>query len=185
MCVPENDIYDLTIAVMMRFVLTFDLQEMKSTTKKYELVCRPAQKPLLLDHLVLCPSHKSNKKGKAIKAELPEERGPENPLTISSLQLRPGVCAAENFCVALVEPPKSRFTISPGLSDINHICRHACAVILMEKEFGFSPGPHRLDALFFPVFAPEIVDKVACRYSCFPLKRADTFHVARIEQEIA
>lgn len=38
---PENDIYDLTIAAMMRSVLTFDLQEMESTAKKYKLVCRP------------------------------------------------------------------------------------------------------------------------------------------------
>lgn len=35
----ENDIYDLTIAAMIYSVLMFDLPEMKSTTKKYKLLC--------------------------------------------------------------------------------------------------------------------------------------------------
>lgn len=180
----ENDVYNLTIAAMIRFVLTFDLSERESTAKKYELVCCPVQKPLLLDHLISCSSHRDNKKGKTIEAELQEKKDPESHLTISSLQLHLGVCIAENFCVVLVEPPESRFTASLDLSDIDHVCRHACAVISIEKKFGFSLSPHRLDALSPAVFALEIINKVARRYSRFPLKQANAFYAARIEQEI-
>ena len=109
----------------------------------------------------------------------------ESPLTISSPRLTPGVCAADNFCVALVDLPESRFLASEGLSDINHIRRHARAVIELDKEFDFSPGSHRLDSLSPPALAPEAVDEIARRYSCLPLKRANTFHQKRIEQEIA
>ncbi|MCJ1347753.1 hypothetical protein MMC31_005982, partial [Peltigera leucophlebia] len=184
----EGDIYDLTVAAMMRSVPTFSLQDIENSSKKYELVCRSGQNPLFLEDLVPCPCayRGIEKDGKAIEApEIPENREAESPLTISSPQLRPGIRAAESLCVALVQPPESRFSASPGLSDIDHICRHACAVISMEKEFDFSPGPYRLDTLSPPVLVPEVVDEVACRYSRLPLERADAFHVARIEQEIA
>ncbi len=51
----------------------------------------------------------------------------------------------------------------------------------MEKNIGFSPSPHRLDTLSPPVLAPEVVDKVARRYSRLLLERADAFHTARME----
>lgn len=188
MGLPEGDIYDLTVAAMMRSVLTFGLQDIEDSSKKYELVCRPGRNPLFLEDLVPCSCayRGSEKDGKAIEApEIPEEREAESPLTIPLPRLRPGVRAAESLRVALLEPPESRFTASPGLSDIDHVRRHARAVISMEKEFGFSPGPYRLDTLSPPVLVPEVVDEVACRYSRLPLERADAFHAARIEQEIA
>lgn len=165
MSMPENDIYDLTIVAMMHFVFTFDLPEMESTMKKYELVFCLAQKPLLLDHLLVCPSHRGSKKGKAIEVELLEERDSKSLLTTFFWRLCPSICAAKNFCVALVEPLESRFTASPDFSDINHVCCHACAVILIEKKFGFSSGLHRFDTISLPVFALEVVDKIAYRYS--------------------
>lgn len=185
---PEGDIYDLTVAAMMRSVLKFSPQDIENSSKKYELMCCPGQNPLFLEDLVLCPyAYRGiGKDGKAIKApEIPEEREAESPLTISSPRLRPGVRAAESLCVALVQPPESRFSASPGLSDIDHIRHHACTVISMEKEFDFSSGPYRLDTLSPPVLIPEVIDEVACRYSRLALERADAFHAARIEQEIA
>lgn len=151
-------------------------------------MCRHGQNPLFLEDLVPClyAYRGIGKDGKAIEApEIPEEREAESPLTISLPRLRPGVRAAKSLCIALVQPPESRFSASPGLSDIDHIRRYARAVISMEKEFDFSPGPYRLDTLSPPVLVPEVVDKVACRYSRLPLERADAFHATHIEQEIA
>lgn len=185
MGLPEGDLYDLTVAAMMRSVLTFSSINGENEPRKYELVCRPGQKSLSLYDLVPYAFQDNMKDGKADDAPEIPEREPESPLTVSSPRLVPGVHAAEGFRVALVEPSESRFTASPGLSDIDHVRRHARAVIELEKEFNFSPGPHRLDTLSPPVLAPEVVDEVARRYSHLPLERADAFHAARIKQEIA
>lgn len=80
------------------------------------------------------------KNGKADNTPKILEREYKSPLTIFLLQLVPSVYAAEGFCIALVKPSESRFTASPRLSDIDHICRHACVVIEIGKEFNFSPG---------------------------------------------
>ncbi len=183
MGMPAGDVYELTVTAMMRSVLTFKIEDMKSEGKKYELVCRPGQKPLSLEDLVPYVYIDSEKDGKAVDVEIPE-REAKSPLTLSLPRLRPGVHAAESLCVTLVEPPESRFATSPGLSDIDHIRRHARAVISMEKNIGFSPGPHHLDTLSPPVLAPEVEDKIARCYSYLPLERSDVFHTARMEQEI-
>ncbi len=178
---PEGDIYNLTISAMMRSVLTFSLSDGIAETTKLGLVCRSSRKSLSLFNLEPYgfPDRKSD--DMPVIPEMPEE----SPLTISSPRLTLGVRAADNFRVALVEPPESRFIASEGLSDINHIRRHARAVIELDKEFDFSPGSHRLDTLSSPALTPKAVDEIARRYSRLPLERADTFHQKRIEQEIA
>lgn len=55
----------------------------------------------------------------------------------------------------------------------------------MEKEFGFSFGPHCFNALSPPVLVSEVINKVARYYSRFLFKQADVFHAACIEQKIA
>lgn len=135
----KNNIYDLTIIVMMYFVFTFDLPEMESIIKKYKLVYCPTQKSLFLDHLILCLLYKSSKKGKIVEAKRAEKRDLKSFLIISFPHLYPDVHAIENFCIALVEPLESWFIASLDLSNINHICHHDCTIILIRKEFSFSP----------------------------------------------
>ncbi len=177
----KGDIYDLTISAMICLVLTFSLSNGIAETTKFRLVCRPGQKSLLLFNLEPYgfPDRKSD--NMPVIPEMLEE----SRLTISSPRLTPGVRAADDFCVALVEPPKSRFIASKGLSDIDHIHRHARAVIELDKKFDFSPGPHQLDTLSPLALAPEVIDEIARRYSHLPLEQADTFHQKRIKQEIA
>ncbi len=138
----------------------------------------------MLEDLVPYMYIDSKKDGKALDVEIPE-REAKSPLTLSLLQLCPGIHATKGLCVILVESPESWFAVSLGLSDINYIRRHTRAVILIEKDIGFSPSPHHLNTLFPPVLAPKIVDKVVHRYSCLPLEQANTFHTARMEHKIA
>lgn len=182
MRMPEGDIYDFTILTIMCFVLTFSLNNRVARTTKLGLMCRPGQKSLSLLKLIpyRFPDRKSDDMPvipKTIK---------KSSLTISSPRLTPGIHAADDFRVTLDDPLESQFTASKGFSDINHIRRHTRAVIELDQEFNFSPsGPHRLDTLSPLVFAPKTVDEIACRYSRFPLKRADNFYQKRLEQEIA
>lgn len=180
MGMPEGNIYKLTVSAMMRSVLTFNLSNGIEETKKLGLVCHSGRKSLSLSDLE--PYGFKDKKSDDVV--IPETEA-ESPLTISSPRLTPGVRAADGFHHALVDPPESRFTASEGLSNIDHVRRHARAVIDLEKEYGYSPGPHRLDTLSPPVLAPEAIDEVARRYSRLPLERADKFHQKRMEQEIA
>ncbi len=166
MGMSEGDIYDLTISAMMRSVLTFSLSDGIAKTTKLGLVCRRGRKSLSLFNLEPYgfPDRKSD--NMPVIPEMPEE----SPLTITSPRLTPGVRAADNFRVALVEPPESRFIASKGLSDIDHIRRHARAVIELDKEFDFSPGPYQLDTLSPPALAPKAVDKIARCYFRLPLE---------------
>lgn len=113
------------------------------------------------------------------------EREYKSLFTISLPQLVPSVHAAEGFYVALVKSSESQFTASLKLSDIDHVCRYACVVIEIEKEFNFSPGPYWLDIFSLSILAPEMVDKVAYCYFHLPLIWANTFYTIRIKQEIA
>lgn len=158
---------------------------MENKFHKYKLVCRPGQKSLLLYDFVPYAFQNNIKDGKADNALKILEREPKNLLTISLPQLVLGVHAAESFYDALVKPSKSRFTASPGLSDINLIRCYICAVIKIEKKFNFFSGFYQLDTLFFLVLAPKMVDKVTCCYFYLPLEQADKFHAARTKQEIA
>ena len=177
MGMPEGDIYDLTVSAIMRSVLTFSLSNGIAETTKLGLVCRPGRKSLSLFNLEPYgfPDRKSD--DMPVIPEMPEE----SPLTIFSPRLTPGVHAADGFCVALVDPPESRFLASEGLSNIDHIRHHARAVIELDKEFDFSPSSHQLDFLSPLALAPEAVDKIARHYSRLPLERADTFHQKRIK----
>lgn len=129
--------------------------------------------PLFLKHFISCLYAYRNigKDDKAIKvAKISKKREAESSFTISLVQLRLGIYAVESLCIVLVEPLKSRFFTNPGLFDIDHICRHACAIILIKKKFGFSLDLFCLDTLSSPVFVPEIIDKIACCYFRVPLK---------------
>ena len=181
MGMPESNIYELTILAIMRFVLTFNLSNGIAETTKLGLVCCPGRKSISLFNLKPYgfPDRKSD--NMPVIPKMPEE----SPFTISSPQLTPGVRAADNFCIALIDPLESRFFASESLSNINHIRRHACAVIELDKEFDFSPGLHQLDSLSPPTLALEAVDKIACYYSYVPLEQADTCYQKHIEQEIA
>ncbi len=166
MRMPEGNIYNITILAMMRLVLTFSLSDGIAETTKLGLVCRPGRKSLSLFNLEPYGFLDRKSDDMPVIPEMSEE----SPLTISPPRLTPGVHVADDFRVALVEPPESRFLASKGLSDIDHIRRHARAVIELDKEFDFSPGPHRLDSLSPPALAPEAVDKIARRYSRLPLE---------------
>lgn len=176
MGMPEGKVYDLAVAAMMRSVMTFDLSEGIEETHKLALVCRKGRESLMLEKLEAF--------GKGHEDKLPETET-ESSLTASSPRLDPGVRAADAFRSVLVDPPESRFVAGEGLADMDHIRRHARAVIDLEKEFEFSLGPHRLDTLSPPVLSAPVQDEVAHRYSRLPLERADYFHQKRIEQEIA
>lgn len=139
---------------------------MESESKKYELICCFGWKPLLLENLVLYVYIDSKKDGKTDDVEI-AEREVESPPILSLPQLCSGFHAVESLYVALVEPPKSWFAASSGLSDIEHIYRYACAIIFIEKDISFSPGFHCLNTLSLPVLTLEVVNKVACCYSRF------------------
>lgn len=79
----KDKIYNLIIATIMRFVLTFNLQKMVFITKKYKLIYCPIRKLLILDYFILFLLHKSQK-NKAIKAKLSEKKNPKS-LLISCL----------------------------------------------------------------------------------------------------
>ncbi len=98
MGMPAGNVYKLTVMAMMRSVLTFKIEYIESEGKKYELVCCPGQKPLLLEDLVPYVYIDSEKDGKAVDAEI-SEREAENPFTLSSPRLRPGIYAAESVTV--------------------------------------------------------------------------------------
>lgn len=173
MGIPAGNFYELTVMAMMHFVVTFKIEDMESKGKKYKLVYCPGQKPLLLEDLVPYVYIDNEKDGKAVDIEISEKEA-KSPLILSLPRLRLSVHVVKSLCITLVEPPESRFATSPGLSDINHICRHACAIISMKKDIGFSLGPHRLDTLSSPVLAPEVVaevvDEVARCYFRLPLE---------------
>ncbi len=184
MGILAGNVYQVTVTAMMCSILTFKIEDMKSEDKKYELVGCPDRKPLSLEDLVLYVYIDSEKDGKAVDAKIPEKEV-KSPLILSLPRLRSGVHAVKSLRVAFVEPPESRFATSPGLSNVDHIYRHTRTIISIEKDIGFSLGPHCLNTLSPPVLALEIVDKVARRYFHLPLEQADAFHTVRMEQEIA
>lgn len=143
------------------------------------MICRLGQKLLLLKNFVLYIYIDIKKDGKAVNVEIPE-RETKSPFTLSLPQLCLGVHTVESFHIALIEPPKSRFAASPGLSDINYICCHTCIIISMEKDIGFSPYLYCLDTLPPLVFAPKVIDKVAY-YSRLSLKQANVFYIVYME----
>lgn len=177
MGMPQGEVYELSIAMLMRSVLTFDISEGSGESWKLALVCRKARTPLVMEEY------------KAYASSATEPKIPvtdkETAIDTSSPRLAPGVRASDTFNSALVDPPESQFVSSNGLSDADHTRRHAQAVIALNKEFEFSPGPHRLDSLAPPVLAATEIDEIAQRYSRLPLERADDFHRTRIEYEIA
>ncbi len=180
---PSGNVYKLIITAMMRSVLMFKIENMEIEGKKYELVCRLSRKPLSLEDLTPYVYIDSEKNGKTIDAEI-SERKVESPLTLFLSRLRLGIYTVECLCITLVEPPESQFAASSSLSDVDHICRHACAIISMEKDIGFSPGLYRLNTLSPSILALEVVDEVACRNSCLPMEQADAFYIVSMEQEI-
>lgn len=175
-----DNIYELIIMAIMRSILTFKIEDMESENKKYEMVYCFSHKLLLLDNLVLYIYKNSEKDDKVVNAEIPEMEA-KGSLILSLPQLCLGIYTTKNLCITLIESPKSRFAANPSLSDIKYICRHACAIIFIKKEIGFSLGPHCLDTLSFLVFTLEIINEIACRYFHLFLEQADIFHMARMK----
>lgn len=168
----EDDIYNLIILAIMRFVFIFSLNNKIAETTKFGLVCYPSRKLLLLFNFkpYKFPDRKSNN----IPVIL--EIMKENSLIISSPQWISDVCTADDFCVVLVEPPESWFIAGKSLSDINYICYHASTVIELDKKFDFSLCPHQLNSLSPLVFTLEAVNEIVCYYPHLPLEQANTFH---------
>lgn len=79
---PAGDIYKLTITTMICSVLIFKIEDMESESKKYELVCRPGRKLLLLEDLVPYVYIDSEKDGKTVDTEIPK-REAKSLLTLS------------------------------------------------------------------------------------------------------
>lgn len=153
----EGNVYNLTVAAMMHSVLTFSLINGIKEKHKLDLLCCPARMSLLLYNL----EPYGVEPEKPDKVPIIPKMKVKSTITISTSRLVPGVWAANSFCAALVDPPISRFTTSPGLSDVDHVRRHACVVVEIEKKTGFSLGPYQLDTLFPPVLVPGVVDKMA------------------------
>lgn len=166
MGMPEGNIYDITILAIIYLVLTCSLNNGIVETTKLGLLYRLDQKLLFLFNLepYRFPDRKLD--NMPVIPEMLEK----SSLTISFPQLTLDIRAADNFCIVLVEPLKYQFIASEGLSDIDYICCHVCAVIELDKEFDSSSGPHRLDILSPFALAPEAVDEIACCYSCLSLE---------------
>lgn len=177
MGMPQGEVYELTIATLMRSVLTFDITEGIAETWKLALVCRKTRTLLVLRDYEAYVS----------PAETPQKIPPtptQTAIDLASPRLAPGVRASDDFNSILVDPPESRFVASEGLSNADHTRRYAQTVIALNKAFDFSPGPHRLDSLAPPVLTTTTMDEIAVRYSRLPLERADDFHRTRMEYEI-
>lgn len=179
-----DNLYKLTFLVMIRSVFIFKIEDIKSESKKYELICHLGQKLLLLKDLVPYMYIDNKKNGKAVDAKIPE-REVKSSLTLFLSQLHSDVYTAKSLCIALVEPPKSWFATSLDLFDIEYIYHYACTIISIEKDIYFSLGPHHLNTFFPPVFAFKVVDKLDCCNSRLLLEQAIAFHTTCMEQEIA
>lgn len=177
MGISQGKVYELTVATLMRSVLTFDLSEGIEESLKLALVCKRTREPLVLAR------YKAYEYGTTSPIEVPASED-ENSLDAASPRLAPGVRDAKDFRTSLGSSLGS-FTAREDLSDEEHTRRHFRAVIALNKQFEFSPGPHRLDSLTPPVLATAAMDEVARRYSHLPLELADDFHCTRIENEIA
>lgn len=145
----------------MRFMFTFKLNYVEIENKKFKLIyCRDETKLLLEDFVPYI--HEDNETIEFDVVIL--EKKAKISLILFYPQIRTGVCIVKSYYITLVEPPESRFTASLGLFDINHVCRRTCAVILIDKDFGFSLEPYCLDILSLLVFAPKVIDNVICCY---------------------
>lgn len=174
-----DNIYKLTVLAMMCFVFVFKIEDIESKNKKYELVCHLGWKLLLLENLVPYIYIDNKKDGKAIDAKIPK-REVKSSLTLSLLQLYPGVYTAKSLCITLIEFSKSWFAANLDLFDVEHICHYACAI----KDICFFSGLYHLNTLFPPIFALEIVNKLDYRNSRLLLEQANAFHMTHIKQEI-
>lgn len=128
MDIPAGNIYELMVTAMMRSVFIFKIKDMESKSKKYELIYCLSRKPLLLEDHVLYIYIDSWKNGKVVDTEI-LEREAKSSLTLSLPQLHLDIHALENLCIALIEPPESRFFVSPDLYNVEHIYCNACAII--------------------------------------------------------
>lgn len=164
-----SNIYKLIVMVIIYSIFTFKIENIKNEGKKYKLVYSYSRMLLLLEDFVLYICIYDKKDGKAVDVKIPKKEA-KSLLTLSLLQLYPGVYVTKNLCIVFVEPSKSRFAANPSLSNVEHICHHAHTIIFMEKYIDFSLGLYRLDTLSSLVLIFEIIDKIAYCYSCLPLE---------------
>ena len=180
MGMPQGNIYKLTVATIMRSVLTFDITDGIDGMLKLTLVCRKSREPLELSKFKAYIDLVDTLSGTITIPPTPEQ----TVIDLASPRLSPGVRAADAFNSALLDPSDSRFVASEGLSNAEHTRQHAQAVIQLNKAFELNPGPHQLDSLAPPILSITAMDEIAVRYSRLPLERADDFHRTRMEYEI-
>lgn len=177
MVMLQEEVYEITVAVLLHCVLTFDLYEGIEQLVKLLLVYQKAQKPL---NLGFYEAYVNN------TTTLPlSEIEYKSSINVASPWLTSSICMASTFDKALVESRELQFVSSPSLSNNQYNCHHACKVIVINKEFGIYPDPYYLDTFSPPVFPIEAIDKVARCYLWLPLAWAGDFHKVQIEYEIA
>lgn len=160
---PQEEIYKLTIAMLICSVLTFDITKSIVETWKLALICCKTETPLVLHNYKAYMSL-----AKTLK-KIP-------PILIQTVidfafpWLAPGIRASNDFNIILVDPPESRFIASKGLSNADHTCRYAQTVIALNKALDFFLSPHWLDFLASFVLTTTTINEIAICYLRMPLK---------------
>lgn len=90
--------------VMMRSILTFNLDNLGMESKKYTLIYCSSQSELLLENLVGYIYKKSENEIIEVDIVISEKEA-KSSFILSLLQICPSLNAPESFCVMLLEPP--------------------------------------------------------------------------------
>lgn len=111
-------------------ILTLSLINGIKKKHKLDLLFCLAQISLLLYNLELYGFEPKKLKKVPIIPELEVK----SLITISLLWLDPHIRATDSFCAVFINSLISRFTNSLYLFNVNHIWRHTCAVVKIEKK---------------------------------------------------
>lgn len=174
---PQKEIYELSIKTFIRPVLTFDITKSIAETWKLALVYCKTWTPL-----VLCNYKVYMSVAKILQKILPIPI--QTAINLASLGLASSTQASNNFNSILVNPSKSWFVASKGLSNTNYTCWHAQTIIALNNAFDSCLGLHWLDFFAFLVLSITTIDEITIHYLYLSLKQADDFHQMSMEYKI-
>lgn len=121
----QEDIYKLTIATIMRLVLTFDITNSINEMLKSMLVYCNSQEPLKLSKFNTYMDLTDIFSGTITILLIPEQTA----INLASLQLSPGVQIVDAFTLAFFNSLNSWFIASKNLSNAEYTYQHIQEVI--------------------------------------------------------
>lgn len=178
MNMPNGDVYELAVQMMIRSIVTFDVTDGFTQDLKLRLVCKKSDTPLSLDGLLPLMFSADGPN------ETPTMPSPD-PILTSSPSIAPGVRAASVFEKALLSPAPSSFTPGEGPTDEDFQKDHVTQLIALNKRLEIQPSVHRIDSLSPPIYAADKADAIGKMYAYLPLEAADEWHKKRMVHEAA